>query len=93
MFDDLDGSARIAWTADGFDGIRVYGRWRTRDELESFARGVADAALLNRTLPDLRTALRSTFGGTFDLDVRRRRDGAEVVVSLHPPPGTPNPDV
>ena len=91
--DRLDGSRRIAWLADGFEAIDVYARWRDPHELEAFARGVADAALMNRTLPDLRVALRSAYPGEFELVPHPHdRSGARVVVRFYPPPGTPNPD-
>jgi hypothetical protein len=53
-----DGSVRIAWQADGFEAIYVRARFRPARDLEAFAKDVADAALLERTLPDLRSALR-----------------------------------
>jgi len=91
--DRPDGSVRIAWAADGYQYIDVYGRWRTRAELEAFARDVADAALFNRTVEDLRTALRRQRPGEFDLVLYPHdRAAARVVVRMHPPPGTPNPD-
>ena len=91
--DRLDGSRRIAWLADGFEAIDVYARWRDARELEAYARGVADAALMNRTLPDLRVALRLSYPGEFELvPLPHDRNGPRVVVRFHPPPGTPNPD-
>ena len=55
--------------------------------------GVADAALMNRTLADLRVALRLAYPGQFELVAHPHdRSGARVVVRFHPPPGTPNPD-
>jgi hypothetical protein len=92
MIERMDGSRRIAWAADGFDAIDVYARWRGAQELDAFARAVADVALLDRTVNDLRTALRQRFPGQFDLVVDTRPDSRRVVVSLHPPPGIPNPD-
>lgn len=90
---DLEAGVRIAWSADGFDLIQVQARWRSREEFETFARGVADAALFNRTLPELRSALRREFPGLFDLEtIRHGADGARVMVRFHPPPGRPNPD-
>ena len=88
-----DGSIRIAWQADGFEAIYVRARFRPGDELESFAMGVADLALLERTLPDLRTALRKRYPGAFDLvtDEPVARPG-RVIVSFHPPRGEPKPD-
>ncbi|CAN5749251.1 hypothetical protein BH20CHL5_BH20CHL5_01330 [soil metagenome] len=93
MTPDLEAGARIAWAADGFELIHVQARWRSREELEGFARGVADAALFNRTLPELRTALRRAYPGLFELETARHGvDGARVIVRFHPPPGQPNPD-
>ena len=90
---ELEAGMRIAWAADGYDLIHVQARWRSREELERFARGVADAALFNRTLPELRTALRREFPGLFELEtVRRGLEGAWVIIRFHPPPGQPNPD-
>ena len=62
-----DGSIRIAWQADGFEAIFVRARFRPAPELDDYARTVADVALLERTLPDLRTALRKHYPGEFDL--------------------------
>jgi hypothetical protein len=99
MTPDISGAVRIAWAGDGFESIRVVAPRRRQAELDEFARGVADEALLNRTVHDLRAALRARFGGTFDLDARdaRRlgaaaRDAPHVLVTLHPPRGEPNPD-
>ncbi|MBA3307861.1 MAG: hypothetical protein H0T04_04155 [Chloroflexi bacterium] len=93
MTPDLEPCVRIAWTADGFDLIHVQARWRSRDELDRFARGVADAALINRTLVELRTALRREFPGLFELETARDDGrGTRVIVRFHPPPGEPNPD-
>jgi hypothetical protein len=90
---ELDGSVRIAWLADGFEAILVRARFRPRREVEAFARGVADVALLERTLPDLRRALRSRFPGAFDLVTHESAASPwQVIVSFHPPPGEPNPD-
>lgn len=88
-----DGSIRIAWQAEPFEAIVVRARFRPAAELEDFARGVADVALLERSLPDLRTALRKRFPGAFDLvtDEPQGRPG-RVIVTFHPPPGEPNPD-
>ncbi len=88
-----DGSIRIAWQADGFEAIFVRARFRPAVELDLFARGVADVALLERTLPDLRTELRKRYPGEFDLvtDEPVSQPG-HVVVSFHPPRGKPNPD-
>ncbi|HSM34238.1 MAG TPA: hypothetical protein VK987_09120 [Anaerolineae bacterium] len=88
-----DGSIRIAWQADGFEAILVRARFRPAGELHDFAKGVADVALLERTLPDLRTALRSRYPGEFDLvtDEPVSTPG-RVIVTFHPPRGEPNPD-
>ncbi len=89
-----DGSVRISWSADGYESIDVEGRWRSRIELDDFAREVADAALLNRSVEELRTALRRRLGATFDLvELRHDPRGPRLVTRLHPPRGTPNPDV
>lgn len=88
-----DGSIRIAWQADGFEAILVRARHRPASELEGFARGVADLAILERSLSDLRTALRKSYPGAFDLltDEPVSAPG-RVIVSFHPPRGEPNPD-
>ena len=90
----MDGSVRIEWAADGYTAIRVYASHRPQEELDAFARRVADHALLNRDVQTLLAALRREFDGTFDLDQRETDDLAtsHVVVALHPPQGTPNPD-
>lgn len=88
-----DGSIRIAWYAERFDAILVRARFRPREELDEFARGVADVALLERSLADLRTALRKRFPGAFDLLTEEPVSAPwRVVVSFHPPRGEPNPD-
>jgi hypothetical protein len=88
-----DGSHSIAWRADGYDSIVVRARFRRAAEVETFARGVADVALLERTLPDLQRALRHAFPGAFDLFTREPVAAPwQVVVTFHPPPGEPNPD-
>lgn len=88
-----DGSVRIAWHADGFDAILVRARFRPAPERDGFARGVADLALLERTLPDLRRALRRAYPGAFDLITDEPVDAPWlVIVSFHPPAGEPNPD-
>jgi hypothetical protein len=88
-----DGSIRIAWQADGFEAIFVRARFRPASDLDRYARTVADVALLERTLPDLRNALRRRYPGEFDLvtDEPLSRPG-RVTISFHPPPGQPNPD-
>ena len=90
---ELDGSVRIAWNADSFEAIHVLARFWPDDHLQRLARGVADVALTNRTLHDLRRGLRGRFGGTFDLqapdeDAPDRR----VLITFHPPPGEPQPE-
>ena len=99
MRPDISGAVRIAWSGEGYEQIRVVAPRRSRQELDDFARGVADEALLNRTLQDLRSALRRRFDGTFDVDGRDARrlgrnptDEPHVLVTLHPPRGEPNPD-
>jgi len=88
-----DGSIRIAWHADGFEAIFVRARFRPAPELDDLAKGVADLALLERTLSDLRTALRNRHPGEFDLVTDEPIDAlGRVIVSFHPPPGEPNPD-
>ena len=88
-----DGSIRIAWLADGYEAIDVVGRWRTRPELEAFARDVADVALLNRSLRELGVALRHLHPGEFEMvPYPHDRTLPRVVVRLNPPPGEPRPD-
>lgn len=88
-----DGSVRIAWTAEGFEAIHVYARFWPPEEARRRAQGVADVALVNRNLHDLRRGLRQHFGVTFSLqapdeDAPDRR----VAVFFDPPTGSPNPD-
>ena len=90
---ESDGSVRIAWQADGYVAIHVYARFWPKEALADYARGVADAALTNRSLPDLRRALRARYPGAFeieapDADAPDRR----VRIVFHPPRGEPNPD-
>jgi hypothetical protein len=88
-----DGSIRIIWHADGFEAILVRARFRTRAELEAFARDVADVALLERTRGELAVALRRRYPGAFDLLTSEPQGGPwHVIVSFHPPKGEPNPD-
>ena len=88
-----DGSIRIAWQADGYEAIFVRARFRPASELDDLAKGVADTALLERTLADLRRALGRRFPGAFDLLTDDPVDApGRVIVSFHPPPGEPNPD-
>ena len=90
---DADGSLRIAWQADGFEAIVVRAPFRPRGELEAFARSVADVALLERHVADLRVALRRRYPGAFDL-LTDEPEGRpwRVIVRFHPPPGEPRPD-
>jgi hypothetical protein len=90
---ERDGSVRIAWLAEGFEAIHVYARFWPSDEVARRASDVADVALTNRTVHDLRRGLRARFGGTFQLqapdeDAPDRR----VAVFFDPPVGVPNPD-
>ena len=90
---ESDGSVRIDWIADGFEAIHVYARFWPRGEVQLRARAVADVALTNRTLHDLRRGLRQIFGGSFqlrapDLVAAERR----VAIFFDPPVGEPNPD-
>jgi hypothetical protein len=88
-----DGSVRIAWSADGFEAIIVRARFRPRQQLTAFASGVADVALLERSLADLRRGLRVRFPGAFDLITHEPAAAPwQVIVNFHPPPGEPNPD-
>lgn len=88
-----DGSVRIAWQADGYEAIDVYARWRSRAELDTFARDVADAALMNRTVRELQHALRVQHPGEFELvPYPHDRAAARVVIRVNPPRGEPNPD-
>lgn len=89
-----DGSVLISWNADGFEAILVRARFRPQEELLALARGVADVALMERSLSHLGTALRHAYPGAFDLTTRRvHAQPGRVVVSFHPPKGTPNPDL
>ncbi|CAN5553351.1 MAG: hypothetical protein H0V12_01855 [Chloroflexi bacterium] len=95
MIGEMDGSARIAWAADGYETIRVLAPRRSQSELADFARSVADAALFNRSVGTLRTALREELGAVFDLrgdDARAHRTSTDLIVTIHPPPADPNPD-
>jgi len=88
-----DGSIRIAWQADGYEAIFVRARFRPAPDLAELARTVADVALLERTLHDLRSALRKHYPGQFDLVTDEPVSQAgRVIISFHPPPGQPNPD-
>lgn len=91
----MDGSVRIAWEADGFLGVRIVALRRPREEIVDYARRVADAALMNRTVLTLRSALREEFGGAFELDTGIGRgdwQDRHVVITFHPPRGMPNPE-
>jgi hypothetical protein len=88
-----DGSIQIAWNADRFEAIFVRARFRPSKELTAYASGVADVALLERTLPELRTALRKRYPGAFDLVTMEPLSAPwQVIISFHPPRGEPNPD-
>jgi hypothetical protein len=90
---EADGSVRIAWSADGFEAIHVYARFWPLDEVQSRARGVADVALTNRTVHDLRRGLREHFGGGFDLHAPdKNAPDKRVAIFFDPPRGEPNPD-
>jgi len=89
-----DGSVRIAWQADGYVAIHVYARFWPSAVLADYASGVADAALTNRSVTELRRALRTRYPGEFemeapDADAPDRR----VRIAFHPPRGEPKPDV
>ena len=91
---EQDGSIRIAWNAEGFEAIHVYARFWPNSELSLRAQEVADVALTNRTVHDLRRGLRQRFGADFELqapdeDASDRR----VAVFFAPPRGVPNPDI
>jgi hypothetical protein len=88
-----DGAVRIAWHADGYEAIDVYGRWRQPEELQAFARDVADAALFHRSVDELRRALRVQHAGMFELVTHPHGPGLpRIIVRLNPPPGEPRPD-
>ena len=69
MLVERDGSIRIAWHADGFEAIHVRARFRTPEELAAWARGIADEALLERTVRGLQARLRERYPGAFDLTI------------------------
>lgn len=88
-----DGSVRIAWNAEGFEAIHVYARFWPLDELQRRAQGVADVALTNRTIHDLRRGLRQRFGGSFSLQAPDEdAPDKRVAVFFDPPAGQPKPD-
>lgn len=84
---------RIAWQADGFEAIHVYARFWPSDEVHRRAQVVADVALTNRTIHDLRRGLREQLGGTFSLRAPdQSAPDSRVAVFFDPPRGVPNPD-
>lgn len=88
-----DGSVRIAWLADGFEAIHVYARFWPSGEVALRAAEVADVALTNRTLLDLRRGLRHRFGASFSLEAPDEdAPDRRVAVFFDPPVGPPNPD-
>lgn len=90
---EQDGSVRIAWQTDGFEAIHVYARFWPPREVSQRARVVADIALTNRTVHDLRRVLREHFAGMFE--IQAPDDDApdkRVAIFFDPPRGTPNPD-
>ncbi len=91
---ESDGTIRIGWDADGYEAIHVRARFRSREELAEYARGIADEALFDRTFAGLRVALRAKYPGAFDL-VTKQPVGRPwtVIVDFHPPRGTPRPDI
>ncbi len=93
MLIEQDGSVRIEWQADGYEAIHVRARFRTPVELTGWAQGIADEALLERTLRGLHTRLRERYPGAFDIMTTAAvgRPGS-VVITFHPPKGTPRPD-
>lgn len=83
-----DDSVRIAWAAEGFEAIHVYARFWPPDEVRRRAQGVADIALVNRNLHDLRRVLRQQFGGTFSLQAPDEdAPDKRVAVFFDPPRG------
>jgi hypothetical protein len=89
-----DGSVRIHWQAEGYVAIHVYARFWPTQQVAEYASGVADVALTNRTIHDLRRGLRHRFGGTFDVEAPDQdAPDRRVVISFHPPRGEPNPDL
>lgn len=88
-----DGSLRIAWLADGYEAIHVQAHFWPPDHLQRLAQGVADVALTNRTLHDLRRGLRQRFDGSFDMEAPDQdAPDRRVLINFHPPRGRPNPD-
>lgn len=94
MLVERDGSVRIAWHADGCEAIHVRAPFRTPEELGAWARGVADEALLERTVRGLHARLRERYPGAFDLGTRHPAgQPGTLLITFHPPKGTPNPDI
>ena len=90
---EQDGSVRIHWQAEDYVAIHVYARFWPSTQLAEYASNVADVALTNRTVHDLRRGLRQRFGGTFDIEAPDQdAPDRRVVISFHPPRGEPNPD-
>ncbi len=90
---EQDGSVRIAWLTDGFEAIHVYARFWPSTEVSQRARVVADVALTNRTVHDLRRVLREHFGGGFELQAPDEdAPDKRVAIFFAPPRGIPNPD-
>lgn len=90
---EADGSVRIAWTAEGYVAIHVYARFWPQSQLGDYASAVADAALINRTVADLRRALRREFGGALEIEAPDAdAPDQRVAVRFNPPRGVPNPD-
>jgi hypothetical protein len=91
---ESDGSVRIAWEADGYVAIHVYARFWPTETLNDYARAVADIALTNRTVAEVRRALRSRFPGDFEMEAPDAdAPDQRVRISFRPPRGEPNPDV
>ena len=91
---EQDGSVRIAWSAEGFEAIHVYARFWPSAEVQRRAQEVADVALTNRTVHDLRRGLRAAFGGSFTLQAPDEdAPDSRVAIFFDPPRGEPNPDV
>jgi hypothetical protein len=91
---ERDGSIRIAWNADGFEAIHVYARFWPNEELARRAQEVADVALTNRTVHDLRRGLRDRFNAA-DFDLQSPDEDApdrRIAVFFAPPRGVPNPE-
>lgn len=91
---ESDGSVRIEWNAEGFEAIHVYARFWPSAVVAERAHDVADVALTNRTVHDLRRGLRAQFGGTFQLQAPvDAAPDRRVAIFFDPPRGTPNPDI